>query len=391
MRHFISFLLLAFTTLPATAQLALDLTMNPQALAKRLLLDTNRIKLLNIQYTGYPFAKAGFRYYGENAPIPYGILLSTGTAEDAVGPNNKTNSGENNFAAGDAELSRLANEKTFDAACLEFDFMANSDSIAITFSFASEEYPEFVNKGKNDVFAFYITDYTRMQTDNIARLKGDLVSVDNINSQKNSPYYIANAPNEPWLMRTLQYDGITKAITCWYQLTPYQLYHFKIAIADVGDPIYDSAILLKARSFHTGKDQELKEVYTELLQEDFIHIQEDSTGIYIIPNIQFAFDSYAIPDHAIENLERLHAILQRYFDLQIELSGHTDNIGEDAYNQDLSKKRALAVANYLKQKQISPFRMRAVGYGSLQPLLNNNTAYSRAQNRRVTLRLYRKK
>ncbi|NJK93849.1 MAG: hypothetical protein HC905_02000 [Bacteroidales bacterium] len=81
-------------------------------------------------------------------------MLSTGDIWDATGPNRTSGMGNNHFFAGDKDLETLANGKTFDAAVLEFDFSANSDSMSFDYVFASEEYPEYANKGLNDVFAF---------------------------------------------------------------------------------------------------------------------------------------------------------------------------------------------------------------------------------------------
>ena len=74
----------------------------------------------------------------------------------------------------------------------------------------------------------------------------------------------------------------------------------------------------------------------------------------------------------------------------IEISGHTDSEGSDAYNQKLSDGRAAAVVSYLASKGVIPERMQAVGYGESRPVDTNQTEAGRAQNRRVEFTLIKK-
>ena len=72
--------------------------------------------------------------------------------------------------------------------------------------------------------------------------------------------------------------------------------------------------------------------------------------------------------------------------MKIEVAGHTDNVGPDKYNQNLSERRANAVMQYLVGKGISPNRLTAFGYGFSKPAESNDTPAGRAQNRRVELK-----
>ena len=74
----------------------------------------------------------------------------------------------------------------------------------------------------------------------------------------------------------------------------------------------------------------------------------------------------------------------------IEISGHTDNEGSDAYNQKLSEGRAAAVVSYLASKGVNSDRMLSVGYGESRPIDTNQTEEGQAQNRRVEFTLIRK-
>ena len=82
-------------------------------------------------------------------------------------------------------------------------------------------------------------------------------------------------------------------------------------------------------------------------------------------------------------LDRLVEIAQRCPAAAIEISGHTDGDGEDAFNQALSEKRAQAVVDYLVKAGLPASRFTAVGYGSTQPVAGNDTDEGKAQNRRI--------
>jgi outer membrane protein OmpA-like peptidoglycan-associated protein len=68
------------------------------------------------------------------------------------------------------------------------------------------------------------------------------------------------------------------------------------------------------------------------------------------------------------------------------IEGHTDSVGNDAYNLNLSQRRAAAVRQYLLDKGVAPARLESQGFGESQPVADNKTAEGRAQNRRVVLR-----
>jgi OOP family OmpA-OmpF porin len=87
-------------------------------------------------------------------------------------------------------------------------------------------------------------------------------------------------------------------------------------------------------------------------------------------------DSDAVLDH-------LTAIAMRCADAQIEISGHTDSVGSDDTNLELSRRRAEAVSEYLKNAGIPAERMTAVGYGKTRPIASNDSEEGRAQNRRI--------
>lgn len=76
--------------------------------------------------------------------------------------------------------------------------------------------------------------------------------------------------------------------------------------------------------------------------------------------------------------------------MEIEVSGHTDNVGNKSYNQELSQKRAQSVVNYLTENGISKCRLIAKGYGMDKPVADNETEEGRAENRRVEFTILKK-
>jgi outer membrane protein OmpA-like peptidoglycan-associated protein len=91
------------------------------------------------------------------------------------------------------------------------------------------------------------------------------------------------------------------------------------------------------------------------------------------------------PESAV-TLDKVAASLKDFPDVKIQVAGHTDNTGSDAYNLKLSEARASSVMNYLVSKGVNPAMLSAKGYGESEPVADNKTADGRAQNRRVGLR-----
>ncbi|MBK7478280.1 MAG: OmpA family protein [Bacteroidales bacterium] len=99
--------------------------------------------------------------------------------------------------------------------------------------------------------------------------------------------------------------------------------------------------------------------------------------------ILFGFDQADLSTQAKSNLDQLVNILNEYPDTDIELQGHTDSSGSEAYNQTLSERRAGAVSSYLASKGINNTRLNIKGFGETMPKYDNDSEEGRAQNRRV--------
>jgi outer membrane protein OmpA-like peptidoglycan-associated protein len=112
-------------------------------------------------------------------------------------------------------------------------------------------------------------------------------------------------------------------------------------------------------------------------------------GDYLIVNmpqdVLFSTDSAALRPDLTSSLAAVAANLNRYPNSTIEVIGHADNSGTAAYNQDLSERRALAVAGVLRANGVAGGRVGAYGRGEAQPVASNLTPEGRAQNRRVEI------
>jgi len=106
-----------------------------------------------------------------------------------------------------------------------------------------------------------------------------------------------------------------------------------------------------------------------------------------IPNVNFATGSDVLDPSSYESLNSVVSLLKMNSDIKIELSAHTDNVGQKAYNLKLSDQRAASVAAYLINKGIGKSRIVSKGYGMDVPIADNKTEEGRAMNRRVELKI----
>lgn len=130
----------------------------------------------------------------------------------------------------------------------------------------------------------------------------------------------------------------------------------------------------------------------EELKEDLkgATVERVGEGILITfdSGLLFGFDSYALQTATKSNLSELASTLKKYEDTNILVEGHTDNTGDDNYNQSLSEKRAGEVKSYLVEQQVATSRITTKGYGEKQPLAPNDTEAGKKSNRRVEVAIY---
>ncbi|MBU2914667.1 OmpA family protein [Reichenbachiella agariperforans] len=107
----------------------------------------------------------------------------------------------------------------------------------------------------------------------------------------------------------------------------------------------------------------------------------------VLNNIFFDFDQDELKTASYSELNRVLDLLNKNVINKIEISGHTDSIGDDEYNQQLSKRRANSVYQYFKSQNIDPSRMITVGYGETKPKSSNDSLENRRKNRRVEFKI----
>ncbi len=363
------------------------------------------ITILNTHFRANPNSIATFISASDKLPIQSGIIMSTGMVSWAGYPNDSPSSGCAMFTPGDSRLEKIAGAKTSDAAILEIEFVANTDEVSFEYFFASEEYPEYVNKGVNDVFAFFIEGPGYDTLYNIAKLPttGEPITVDHVNAERNSEFYIEN---KQWrgfsidnpgtsLASVFQFDGMTTLLEAKAKIRPYATYKLTMAIADVGDNIYDSGVFIKSRSLKSaGKLQPIGpylkseiEKRIHLIGANRIRVSGDTVGFD--KTIHFDFNSYDILTEDTTSLNAVAELLTVFFDAKLRLIGHTDDVGSDEYNMDLSRMRARSVANYLNMRGIDDSRIITEGRGKRQPVTHEQTDAARRKNRRVEFLIYK--
>jgi len=103
--------------------------------------------------------------------------------------------------------------------------------------------------------------------------------------------------------------------------------------------------------------------------------------------VTFDVASYNLKPEFRATLDKVADSLKQYPNSLIDVYGHTDSTGSDAYNQTLSENRARTVANYLQMQGVSPSRIRSQGYGETMPVADNMTEEGRRKNRRVEIKI----
>lgn len=131
-------------------------------------------------------------------------------------------------------------------------------------------------------------------------------------------------------------------------------------------------------------------------QEDKLRQQTAGTGVEVsrqgndvvlnMPShVTFATDSAQISPAFQSTLDQVASTISEYADTRVQIAGHTDSTGSESYNQQLSERRAQAVANYLIGRGVAGNRISTVGYGETKPVASNETVEGRQQNRRVEI------
>lgn len=130
------------------------------------------------------------------------------------------------------------------------------------------------------------------------------------------------------------------------------------------------------------------ETYQEIQKDLYLSPIKEGQAVRL-NNVFFDFNQATLRDESKAELDRLFDVLQNNRSIKMEISGHTDNVGEKGYNQSLSENRAHAVVDYLTQKGIEAGRLTYAGYGDKNPVAQNSTDEGRQLNRRVEFKVTR--
>jgi len=218
------------------------------------------VTVFNISYSGQPNSLGTFSGTS-NLGFNNGIIFSTGGAGQVSNGAGYFMSDAGMTPTPDPNLAGIATAGVNDAAIIEFDFYAKSDTVSFEYVFASEEYSDWVNSGFNDVFGFFVSGPGITGTMNVALIPGTAtpVAINNVNNG-NSPvgvvptgpctncaYYKDNTNGT-----TVCFDGMTQVLKAVIPVQICQTYHIKLAVGNVGDGAYDSGVFLKANSLNAS-------------------------------------------------------------------------------------------------------------------------------------------
>jgi hypothetical protein len=266
-------IVIAIGSLPAARADTLTATrlggaVTPTALANSLVGDG--VTVSNVTYVGDEKGAGTFSGGSSAIGLTSGVVMSSGLVQSeggdcegtkgVEGPNGCNANTAEFDTPGDASLDALVDEgETQDAAVLEFDFVPQFGTVSFDYVFSSEEYNEFVDSQFNDVFGFFVNG-TNCAT--VTTSEGtEPVSINTING--GNPFGIGPASN-PSLYRNntrddpgpstieTEMDGLTVVLKCTATVTANQSNHMKLAIADVSDASYDSAVFIGAASLVSG-------------------------------------------------------------------------------------------------------------------------------------------
>ena len=126
-----------------------------------------------------------------------------------------------------------------------------------------------------------------------------------------------------------------------------------------------------------------KEIQTGEARVD--KMPNDVVRITMTSNTAFDTNSTSIKQGFYTTMDKVADVMTRYNKTTLTVVGHTDNVGTDKYNQDLSQRRAYSVAQYLESKKVNPVRLATAGKGESEPVASNTTEAGRQLNRRVEI------
>ena len=264
----LGFILLLFITFINAQYINVNTSFTANDLVDKLIGTNNTcLSVSNVSVTGYN--SGGIKSYGyvnansSGFEISEGILLTSGNAANSPGSFTEIQSFGNNFGwNGDNDLETAAGiSNTTNATILEFDFIPNTNKISFEYMFLSEQYLRQGDPGGcgyTDGFAFLIKKTTDTNYKNLALVPNTNTPITSETvrgpggrcQESNSQYFGHYNPNGS----PTSFNGQTAILTAETDVIPGTKYHIKLVIADQGNGLYDSGVILKAGSLVGSKD-----------------------------------------------------------------------------------------------------------------------------------------
>lgn len=154
------------------------------------------------------------------------------------------------------------------------------------------------------------------------------------------------------------------------------------------DAAQSESLRQQAEILRQQAEKDKAELRARLLQQlnSILATRDSARGLIAnMSDVLFRSGSFELLPAARERLAKVSGIILAYPSLHLAVEGHTDSVGSDEYNQNLSEQRAQAVRDYFVQQGIGAGSIEAKGFGKTEPIASNDTPEGRAQNRRVEL------
>ena len=263
--------------MPVTAtKLTVDTNANATQMAEMMFGDG--VTVLSASYTGDDLASGiytgGLEVSPDVVPADSGVILSTGKATDftnASGAANQRPGTSTNLANGidgDADMNAIAGLPTYDAAFFDATFIPDGDTLTMQLVFSSEEYLEYVHSGYNDAVGVWVNG----EKVELSIGDGD-ISIDNINTTSNENLFRDNTGST----YNSEMDGVTVTLTLKASVNPGEENTIRIGIADAGDGIYDSSLMIVADSIQASLIAKDDAVYVTTKGEVTVDLISDDT------------------------------------------------------------------------------------------------------------------
>jgi PKD repeat protein len=265
-------------------RLFIDTTISPVQMITDLF-SSPKVAINNVKVNGKTYSIGYFEADSTKLDLIGGILFTTGLASEVAQPSSFQMERDVAGNPNDADLQALVPGGSLnDMTSIEFDLVSQVDSLCFVYRFGSEEYPEYACTDYNDVFGFFVQGPGYPTPTNIALIPNSSlpVAINNVHptnpdepacGPENIQYYVADSVYGAYCA----YDGMTTTLAAKFIAVAGQNYHIKLAVADVGDGIYDSGVFIELSSL--GQDSifaPIAELSAPIINGDQVRFDNDS-------------------------------------------------------------------------------------------------------------------